>query len=72
MPTGALSWTATIPAPGGVWSQTVVVTVEMGYVGPLTNTVQIATPEGIADTSVITVDVKGCLIYLPVILNNHP
>jgi uncharacterized repeat protein (TIGR01451 family) len=45
-PGGVLTWTPVITAPDGVWEQTVVVTVEMGYAGPLTNVVQVATEEG--------------------------
>jgi len=46
VPSGVLTWYATLPAPGGVWTETVIVTAEMGYAGPLTNTVQVATDEG--------------------------
>jgi uncharacterized repeat protein (TIGR01451 family) len=52
-PTGIITWTPTITAPGGVWAETVVVTVEMGYGGPLTNVVQVTTEEG--PTGVYTV-----------------
>jgi uncharacterized repeat protein (TIGR01451 family) len=44
-PSGTLTWTAEIPAPG-VWTETVVVTVALGYSGPLTNVVQVTTEEG--------------------------
>jgi len=44
---GPLTWTPTIPAPSGVWTATVAVTVEEGYVGPLTNTVLASTEEGV-------------------------
>ena len=43
-------WTPTITAPGGVWEGTVVVTVEMGYAGPLTNVVQVTSEEGASGT----------------------
>ncbi|MDY7079711.1 MAG: S8 family serine peptidase [Chloroflexota bacterium] len=46
VPGGTLTWTPTILAPGGVWTETVVVTVAVGYVGPLTNVVQVTTEEG--------------------------
>ncbi|HET90862.1 MAG TPA: DUF11 domain-containing protein, partial [Chloroflexi bacterium] len=49
-PTGARVWTATLPAPDGVWTETVVVTVAEGYIGPLVNVVHVATAEGAADT----------------------
>ncbi len=45
-PTGAFTWTPTIAAPGGVWTQTVVVGVEAGYTGTLTNVVEVTTEEG--------------------------
>ena len=45
-PTGMLTWTPGTIAPGGVWTEQVVVTVAMGYVGPLTNVVQVMTEEG--------------------------
>jgi uncharacterized repeat protein (TIGR01451 family) len=46
LPGDDLTWTPTITAPGGVWTQQVVVTVEMGYGGPLTNVVRVTTEEG--------------------------
>ncbi len=45
-PTGILTWPLTDLAPTGVWTRTVVVTVAMGYAGPLTNVVQVTTLEG--------------------------
>ena len=45
-PGGALTWSPVITAPGGVWTQTVVVTVEMGYTGTLTNVVQVSDRRG--------------------------
>jgi uncharacterized repeat protein (TIGR01451 family) len=45
-PTGVITWTPIITAPGGVWAETVVVTVEVGYGGSLTNVVQVTTEEG--------------------------
>jgi uncharacterized repeat protein (TIGR01451 family) len=47
-PGGLRTWTATIPAPGGIWTETIVVTAEASYAGPLTNVVQAATEEGAA------------------------
>jgi uncharacterized repeat protein (TIGR01451 family) len=44
-PRGTLTWTPVITAPAGTWEQTVDVTVDSGYVGLLTNTVQITTHE---------------------------
>ncbi len=48
-PTGILTWTPTITAPGGIWTAHYVVTVEMGYAGPLTNVVHVTTAEGVTD-----------------------
>ncbi|NIO71783.1 MAG: hypothetical protein GTN71_22840, partial [Anaerolineae bacterium] len=44
--TQPLTWTPVITAPGGVWTQQVVVTVQMGYSGTLTNVVEVTTEEG--------------------------
>jgi uncharacterized repeat protein (TIGR01451 family) len=45
-PGGTRQWRPTIAAAGGVWSQDIIVTVEEGYSGPLTNLVQVTTAEG--------------------------
>jgi hypothetical protein len=67
-PTGILTWTPTITAPGGAWMQQVIVTVETHYVGPLTNKVQFTTGEGAAmGTASVTVCANYCIIYLPTI-----
>ncbi len=57
-PTGILTWTPPQILPGDTWTETVVVTVEMGYVGLLTNVVQVTTGEGAtgAYTSTVTVE----------------
>jgi uncharacterized repeat protein (TIGR01451 family) len=49
LPGGTLTWTPTISSPGSVWTQQVVVTAEVGYVGTLTNVVHVTTQEGAAD-----------------------
>jgi len=46
VPGGTLTWTLSPLAPEGVWTETVVVTVEAGYVGWVTNVVRAATAEG--------------------------
>ncbi len=48
-PTGPLAW-APIVSIGETWIQTVPVTVEWGYAGPLTNVVQVTTAEGATET----------------------
>ncbi len=45
-PGGSLAWTPGIIAPDAVWTQTVVVDVEAGYTGTLTNVIQVTTAEG--------------------------
>jgi parallel beta-helix repeat protein len=72
MPGQQITWAATIPAPHGVWSETMVVTVEMGYVGPLTNVVQVATAEGVTGVHTETSTVfKRSFIYLPLVMRNY-
>jgi uncharacterized repeat protein (TIGR01451 family) len=67
-PTGILTWTPTITASGGVWSQQVIVTVEAGYMGTLTNTVQVMTAEGATGMDSISVSIRGYKVYLPLVL----
>jgi uncharacterized repeat protein (TIGR01451 family) len=56
-PTGVLTWSAQI-TPGGVWTETVIVTVDLDYLGQLTNVVQVNTEEGSTDvyTHVVAVE----------------
>ncbi len=63
-----LIWTPVIP-PGGVWTRTVVVTVEKDYVGTLVNVVQVTTEEGATGIDSVTVCVNTC-IYLPFVLKD--
>jgi uncharacterized repeat protein (TIGR01451 family) len=70
-PGGALTWTPVLTAPGGVWQQTVVVTVERGYAGPLINVVEVTTAEGATGMYTCTVAVTAMpKVYLPVIVKN--
>jgi uncharacterized repeat protein (TIGR01451 family) len=46
LPGGVVTWTPVSIAPQGVWTDTVVVTVEAGYAGPLVNVVEVTTDEG--------------------------
>jgi len=75
-PTGVFTRTPTIPAPGGVWTDTVVVTVEVGYVGTLTNVVQVTTDEGAMGVYTMTSEAQIAPappvppIYLPLVLRN--
>lgn len=70
-PTGVLAWTPTITAPGGIWAQQVIVTVETGYTGSLTNKVQVTTEEGPVGTASVTVCADHCTIYLPLALRGY-
>jgi uncharacterized repeat protein (TIGR01451 family) len=46
----AVTWTAIITAPSGLWTGTILVTVDEGYAGPLTNLVEVTTKEGATGT----------------------
>jgi len=68
-PAQPVIWTSqVIPAPGGVWKRTLVVTVEVGYTGLLTNVVQVTTAEGAAGSDSITVNAINYKVYLPLVL----
>jgi uncharacterized repeat protein (TIGR01451 family) len=68
-PTGTLTWTPTITAPGGTWTQVVVVTVDEDHSGPLSNTVWVTTEEGATGTGGITVT-AFYKRYLPFVLRD--
>jgi parallel beta-helix repeat protein len=55
-------WTSTIAAPGGVWTEDVSVTVEMGFAGSLVNVVRVTSREGAADACTSTVTVAEQVI----------
>ena len=67
-PGGVHTWTPVITAPTGVWTQQIVVTVEVGYAGLLTNVVKATTLEGA--TGIYT---RTCIalvllkVYMPLI-----
>jgi len=71
LPGGTLTWTTNI-APGGVWTHTVVVTVETGYAGELTNIALAAAGDGITGKASVTVCVNACNVYLPLVLRSYP
>jgi uncharacterized repeat protein (TIGR01451 family) len=54
LPGGVVTWTPVIIPPQQVWTQTVVVTVELGYAGPLVNVVEVTTLEGVTGRHVLT------------------
>jgi uncharacterized repeat protein (TIGR01451 family) len=67
-PIGTFTWTTNLPAPDGVWVQTVIVTVTRGYSGTLTNRVQVTTLEGADSETQVIVNAIGYQVYLPVML----
>ena len=68
-PAGTLTWTTGTIAPDDVWAQQVVVSVEMGYSGTLTNVVQVTTIEGASGVYTETSTSAGdYYIYLPLVL----
>ncbi len=54
-PGGVITWTPPTLAPGEVWSEKIVVAVEAGYAGPLTNVVLVTTEEGVSGVDSSTV-----------------
>jgi uncharacterized repeat protein (TIGR01451 family) len=70
-PTGVLTWTPPMILPGDTWTKTVIVTVEMGYVGTLTNVVQVTPEEGAAGAYTNTVHVEEPISDLEAI-NDSP
>ncbi len=69
-PTGVLTWTPDPITPGGVWTETVVVTLEIGYAGSLTNVVQVTTEEGA--TGVYTATALSLVPHLEVTKEADP
>ncbi|GIK36815.1 MAG: hypothetical protein BroJett011_06480 [Chloroflexota bacterium] len=65
-PTGLRTWTATIPAFGGTWTEQVGVTVAPDFTGTLTNVVEAGSVEGARAVFTRSVGV-GRVYYLPVI-----
>lgn len=72
-PSGVITWTPLITAPGGVWIQQLVVTVVEGYSGTLTNTLHATTVEGVTGVYTLTSRaIAPYLVYLPVVLRASP
>lgn len=65
-----ITWTAVITAPSDVRIETVSVTVEEGYKGPLPNVVEVTTEEGAAGKAYLVVNPYK--IHLPRMLMNYP
>ncbi|MBN1874275.1 MAG: DUF11 domain-containing protein [Anaerolineae bacterium] len=70
LPGGNLVWTATLPAGGDTWTQMVVVTVETGYSGVLSNVIQVTTDQGISDMYTAITKVTQYRLYLPLLLRS--
>jgi uncharacterized repeat protein (TIGR01451 family) len=72
MPTGILTWTPPAILPGNLWTETVVVTVEAGYVGLLTNVIRASAEEGATGVYTHTLTVVSAesefYLYLPLVL----
>jgi hypothetical protein len=63
----AVTWTDVITKLGGAWMGTIAVTVDEGYVGPLTNLVEVTTEEGVVGSDSVTV-IASRRIYLPLVM----
>jgi uncharacterized repeat protein (TIGR01451 family) len=70
IPIGVLTWTPVLIGPHQFWTEQFVVTVEMGYVGPLTNVVRVTTKEGARGETSVTVSAICHRVYLPLVLRN--
>jgi len=67
VPGGVLTWTVVL-SPGAVWTESIPVTVETDYTGPLTNTVEAVAQQGSADTDVVVTYALRPL-YLPIVFH---
>jgi uncharacterized repeat protein (TIGR01451 family) len=68
-PTGLRTWTATIPAFGGIWTGQVAVTVAPDFSGTLTNRVEVGSVEGARGAFTQSVGM-GRVYYLPLVRRN--
>jgi len=72
MPGQVVTWTPVITAPGGIWRQQIVVTVEAEYRGVLTNVVQVATDAGVGGSDTLTTPVITVYtLRLPLVMRNY-
>ncbi len=71
-PGGSLVWTPPPLLPGEAWTETVLVTVEMGYVGPLTNGVRVSSEEGATGAYTNTATVTDVPVAGLVAANDSP
>lgn len=54
LPARPITWTSTIPGSRGVWTETIVVTVEKTYSGTISNVVYVTSPEGATGVATAT------------------
>ena len=67
-----ITWTASLSAPGGIWTGTVVVITAEDYEGPLTNLVEVATEESAKGAFTETSTVASAHpIYLPLVVRDQ-
>jgi hypothetical protein len=65
-PTGAITWTSEILVPESTWERQVIVTVDAGYRGSLTNTVRVTTDEGETGAAILVTEMHTT--HLPIVL----
>jgi uncharacterized repeat protein (TIGR01451 family) len=65
--TSPLMWTPLITAPGGIWEQTLAVTVEQDHLGSLVNEIQVTSDEGAAGAARVTA-LAVLRVYLPLLM----
>jgi uncharacterized repeat protein (TIGR01451 family) len=70
VPGGVLVWKPTILGSGEVWTQTVAVTVEVGYAGLLANVVRVVTDEGARGTAIAIADSRF-RVHIPLALRDQ-
>lgn len=72
LPGQVLTWTPVVTAPGGIWQHQIVVTVDVDYVGPLTNVLRAVADEErwcvYTDTATVFVEHR---IYLPTLMRGY-
>jgi hypothetical protein len=65
-PAGIITWTSEILDPESTWEQPVIVTVDAGYRGSLTNTVRVTTDKGEAGAAILVTEMHTT--HLPILL----
>ena len=68
-PHGGTTWGPVSIEPGQVHVEMLVVTVDVGYIGPLTNVVKVTTDRGAGGTCVETSE-SGIFVHLPLVMRN--